>query len=92
MAAANKGNSSRKCPGGETVLGDGGVEMVRQELLRLIATPLPDGHRQVRSFRALCLRRDVVALTNIKPDHGVIIRRTNRNRVGVLRRHGCNGV
>ena len=47
------------------------LESTGDELRCLVARPLPDEVRSVRSFHALCLRRDIAALRRVKPDFGV---------------------
>ena len=47
------------------------LQTVRNELLELVAKKLPDEQREVRSFRALCLRRDLKALLRSCPAFGV---------------------
>ena len=73
MSADGKGTDSggKGGPQWEETLGESKLKLVRQELVAFMASPLPDERRQVRSFRALCLRRDVHALLNIRPLHGV---------------------
>ena len=47
------------------------LQAVRNELLELVSKTLPDEQRDVRSFRALCLRRDLKALLRARPSFGV---------------------
>ena len=44
---------------------------VKGELIQLVARSLPVERADIRRFRALCLRRDVRALGNAMPSHGL---------------------
>ncbi len=47
------------------------LNLARGELWRLVSKPLPEERRTIRSFRALCLRRDIAAMRRVRPDFGV---------------------